>query len=438
MSSNLDVLWVEGSLLTAHHLQAMTRRQETLLDARLRALPSSAWGVVNLDVDEAALESGTIVVREVGAILRDGSCIAQTSPLSRALDRVLTPSTRVYLALPALGRGSEVDPGAGIPARYDVVPTPMPDRHGDGGTRTLQLGRLAPILQLEGESAEGFERIEIMQLERVSGSAWRMSARFAPRVLRANTAPALQTVMDDVLGAMQARRRRVLTELGGGTVDDLARANPVGFWLIHTLNGAIARVRHIIGISHASPDEWFGALAHTAGELCTFHDGADPSRVPALRSEDLFGSFSKMAGRISELLEVRPPARFTEIPLVREGAVWSGPLPPLGGMRNAVVLLLLYMQDDRPVTSSLLEAIKVGAPGRVAYYAEAGLPGVTLRLLDGTPSDAPRRKGARYVSVRTRSPRWRECEEDGQVALHVPRTVGLARVEALVVHGGSA
>jgi type VI secretion system ImpJ/VasE family protein len=434
MPSNLDVLWVEGSLLTAHHLQASSLRQQEVLDERLRVLPVRTWGVISVDLDEPALESGKVIIRHIHVVMRDGTVLKHTAPISRALSNVRAASTSVYVSLPSRGRGSEVDPGPGIQPRYDVVSTPVADRHGDGGTRTLQLGRLAPIAQVDDDPSEGFERLEIARVERVSGEAWRVRPDHVPRVLRADASKTLRGMVEGVLGALQARRRRVLAEVAGIGIDALARSNPIALWLSHSLGGAIARLRHAVSVPHASPEDWFAELSHTAGELCTFHQGEDPSMLPTLRGDDLFGSYQRLCENITRLLDVKPPARFTEIHMNREGAVWSGELPEIDNMRSATMLILLYTQDGRPITHNTIEAIKVGAPDRVSSYAQLGLPGVSLRLLDAPPAAAPRREGARYTSVRTRSPRWKECEEAGAVALHAPRAVGLSRVEAVIVH----
>jgi type VI secretion system ImpJ/VasE family protein len=435
MSSDLDVLWVEGSLLTAHHLQVASLRSEALVEARLRVLSLASHGVASLEIDDAALESGEVVVREVRAVLRDGSPVHHTSTLSCPLSRVRGASTTIYLALPARGRGSEVDPGAGQPARYEVVTVPVADRHGDAGTRTLQLGRLLPLLQTDDDSSEGFDRLPILRVERLSGRAWRRDPSFIPRYLRADASPELRAFAEGALGTMQARLRRVLEEAGAAT--DLARTNPVGFWLVQTLNTSIASLRHALSLPHASPEDWYGAIVTAAGSLCSFHADRDAAALPTFRADDIHGSFSAITALLAELLQVEPPSRFAEVALVREVAVWSGEIPAIDNPSRATVLLLFHTKDDVPLTRGALEGIKVGSPGRATYYAQAGLPGVTLRLLDGPPAGAPRRTGAWYTSVRTRGARWTEVASSNQIAVHAPRAVGLTRVQLIVVFGGA-
>ncbi len=50
------IVWSEGMLISPQHLQQQDRYHEALLGERLRALSPHAWGVVELALDERALE----------------------------------------------------------------------------------------------------------------------------------------------------------------------------------------------------------------------------------------------------------------------------------------------------------------------------------------------------------------------------------------------
>src|SRR5882672_8259090 len=66
-------LWTKGLFLAQHHLQAQDRYHERLLAERLESVLPYAWGVVDLEIDDAALRAGQLRVARLEAILPDGS-----------------------------------------------------------------------------------------------------------------------------------------------------------------------------------------------------------------------------------------------------------------------------------------------------------------------------------------------------------------------------
>ncbi len=66
-------VWSEGMLLSPQHLQAWDRHQESLVSVRVGALAPCDWGVLELEIDAAALAAG--LVRFAG-IMPDGLPVA--------------------------------------------------------------------------------------------------------------------------------------------------------------------------------------------------------------------------------------------------------------------------------------------------------------------------------------------------------------------------
>ena len=68
-----DVLWREGMFLFPQHLQAFSRE----LSVRLQAAGSLGlvgdWGLLELEVDENALESDVFRLRRASVLYRDGT-----------------------------------------------------------------------------------------------------------------------------------------------------------------------------------------------------------------------------------------------------------------------------------------------------------------------------------------------------------------------------
>ncbi len=75
MKAPLRVVWSEGLLMSPQHLQQLDVYHERLVGARLDALHPLNWGVVRVEIDRRALESGQVRVQELTVVLPDGLVI---------------------------------------------------------------------------------------------------------------------------------------------------------------------------------------------------------------------------------------------------------------------------------------------------------------------------------------------------------------------------
>src|SRR5690606_37014752 len=105
---------------------------------------------------------------------------------------------------------------------------------------------------------------------------------YVPPVLQTSASPFLISGVRRVFTAVTSRQR----ELAGdrrlrqpGAVE-LHATNARKFWLLHTLNGAIPTLRHLIETGRVHPEGVYLALSSLAGQLCTFAEDADPSTLP--------------------------------------------------------------------------------------------------------------------------------------------------------------
>ena len=69
------VLWSKGTLLAPQHLQQQDRAHEEALAFQLATLSFCPWGLARLELDRAALASGSVVITGVTARFPDGLVI---------------------------------------------------------------------------------------------------------------------------------------------------------------------------------------------------------------------------------------------------------------------------------------------------------------------------------------------------------------------------
>ena len=79
------VIWAKGTFLTPQHLQCQDRFIEDTLQFHTEALNFRPWGFQRLEIDHAALASGTMALTRASGIFADG--LLFDAPDSDALRR---------------------------------------------------------------------------------------------------------------------------------------------------------------------------------------------------------------------------------------------------------------------------------------------------------------------------------------------------------------
>lgn len=439
-AGSVKVLWTEGMFLTPHHLQAHEQGQEALLHGRLGALPVPSWGVRSLDLDESALVAGRVRVRSLEAVLPDGTWVV-LGPEDPPVERTLPDgagTAGIHLALPALHEravnvANDGDPTAAS-ARFRVRELEVHDTNGEAEPRTILAARLAPVLQLDRDPSDGFVRLKLAEVARDGAGAWSFSDRYVPRMLRAAGSSVLRRLVDDVVVEVQARRRALADDLGSVQATEITSRNVFQFWQLHALNAAIGRIEHVIGLEEAPPERWFEALRVLAAELTTFEPGRQPSDLPLYAPGDAWGSFSRLATAIRELLGQQAPSDFVAIELVLDQGVWKGAIPADPRLAKASFYLVVGGSGaEVPLTEDARRAIKIAAPDEIDRLVRMRLDGVSLAELREAPPGVPKRRDARFLGLRASGLVWRRIAETGAVAVHVPTAIPATRVELVAV-----
>jgi len=153
------IQWHEGMLLSPQHFQQESARVDTLVAWQTMAVHPYAWGVLNLQFDNALLAAGRLRVTQLEAILPDGTALVYPTEHALPLELDLAPFAQemahaelaIYLVLPVSGRMR--DPG--VPARFrSVVVAPLEDEVSEA--LPADVPRLLPALSLSaGQEPSG-------------------------------------------------------------------------------------------------------------------------------------------------------------------------------------------------------------------------------------------------------------------------------------------
>ncbi|MFK7986012.1 MAG: type VI secretion system baseplate subunit TssK [Sandaracinaceae bacterium] len=435
MKTPLRVVWSEGLLMSPQHMQQMDLYHEHLTGARLHALEPLNWGVVKVDVDRRALESGQVRVQELRAVLPDGLVINAGSgdpelPASRPVEGHF-PHTQsvleVYVAVPRErdGVANYAENAQGARTRYIMAPRNVPDLTGEGSALEVAFAQRNLQILFGDEPKDDFEAIKIAEITRDASGALALNDPYVPPVLKIEASPFIIAGMRRILRLMSTRRRSLAEaqrERGDATVEynagDITR-----FLLLNAVNSYLPVMNHLVDMPEVPPRTAYIWMITLAGQLATFSAEFDPANLPKFNYTDLRSTFEPLFARITELLQATVKEHFVSMVLDgREDGMYLGQLTDdriigcskyLIGVRSTVA--------EQEVANTLPRLSKMASWGDINSILSAATPGAAVEVTYRPPPEIPVKAGVVYFIVSTDNNYWRNVVTDRQVAVYLPR-----------------
>jgi type VI secretion system protein ImpJ len=447
MSTIHPVLWHEGMLLTPQHFQQADRWHQAQLAQTVRAWIGDRHGILRLSLDHQALAAGEIALLQGEGIFPDGTpfsaLAADDLPASRAIAEHLPDGearVAIYLALPvapAHGTASAADGRHdGRHTRYRTRAAVVLDSGAGGREREIALAVPNLRLLFGDEVRDGHTCLHIAELVRSGAGGFALADDRVPPCLRIGAYPALldrvRRVTEMVIGRSTelALQRRARTQ---GMVE-FSVSEAASFLTLHTLNGHLPGLLHLVQRGEAHPETVFLQLATLAGELLTLADEGHPQDLPRYQHDEPVACFSALEERLRGLLQVITPQRYQPIPLQAVSErVHAGTLPEaiLEGAR--IYLAVVCNLPAERALREIPQKTKVASAGRIAALTTQALPGVRLIYLAVPPAEIPVQPGGTYFELDRASAEWAIAQKTRSVALYLPPELSDARAEFLAV-----
>lgn len=424
-------VWSEGALLTQHHFQQQDYYHEQLLGERLRALAHYDWGVLELQIDQAALAARQLRLLRVSAIWPDGTSVecggaAECAcPEPRSFEAAFEPGARVlgvYLGLARELPGQQLSDADGdATRRYQAAVRSVRDGNG-GAEAEVEWARPNLRLFFADEPQDGYTTIRIAELVRDAGGNALQRDTFVPPVLRLSSSPFLLQGLHRVLSAAIARQRQLAAERAlrqPGQIEFHATAAR-RFWLLHVLNGTIPGLRHLFDEGHAHPEQLYLALASLAGQLSSFGTGVDPAALPAFDYLALGSCFEELFARLLVQVAVELELPYREVPLERRSdGIYLGKLEQLGACE--VFVALRTSSSEALVRERAPQVLKIADWTQIYDVVKQARHALRVEV-EWQPSAAlPLQPGACFLRLRKEGSFWKGIERSGTVALYLPR-----------------
>ncbi len=437
------VLWSKGTLLAPQHLQQQDRAHEEALAFQLATLTFCPWGLARLELDRAALASGSVVVTAVTARFPDGLVIdapaGDPSPAPRAVSDAWAAdqtSLVVHLAVPEYRPGGRNVAALGerAVARWHGDEIQRRDEVTGLSERPISVARANLRLLFEGEALEGYTTLPLIRLVRDAGGVTTLDATYVPPMLDIGANEYLVSITRRLVeriaakaSAVSGTRRQRNQGLADFSVTDVA-----GFWLLYTLNTHLPALRHLHEVRRGHPSDLWESMIALAGALTTF--SAAPTPLPTYDHLRLGDVFTLLDARVHELLDTAVPDSAVSRPLrlVRhsvhavavEQATWL----------QAPQWYLAVASSVRPVdiVSKVLSGCKIASSDVVDTLIRQALAGVELTHVAQPPAGLPIKVDQQYFVLRRSGPAWEAIERARNLAVYVPADLGDARLELVI------
>lgn len=443
-------LWAEGVLVAPQHFQLWDRYQQRTQDLRLSAGSLPARGVVDLQLDEAALGNGILRLRECRVLMRDGRLIAfddqVDGPLETTLAELPEQGGRVYLGVPDNDRAHEV-PGyseqatpamaAGWRSRFAWVG----DEHDQQRRREVMFA--GPNLRLFVGEPPGaaWLSLPIVELERVDENSYRHSAGFIPSCCRIAASAVLTKMLTTNLDRLQARIDILgRSQASAGKVDDFEPSQIYRLLLLQTLQPAAAELRNLRANLYAHPWHLFAVLMRLSSALAVFdpeHNHAtELQRLPVYDQSRLSEVMSATDLVLQRLLDSALPqgagriSLLTETPAIR---VVEGLDVEVLDKQSLFLAVRLDGVGSMAWVDELPRQLKIGARVEIEQIVAAALPGIDVRHIHRPPNRLPVKSGYEYFRILPVGEYWQRAREQGSLAIYLPLALQTAQLEVIAV-----
>ncbi|HYD52160.1 MAG TPA: type VI secretion system baseplate subunit TssK [Gemmatimonadaceae bacterium] len=447
------VVWSEGMHLAQHHFQAQARFHEATLGFALSHLYFAPYGLAGCELDTAALKNGTAAIVHARGIMPDGLPfdMPASDPLPAPLDvraqfSDAADAHRLHLVIPAYRRDRANAADANGNGRNDARPgdprylprrTLVADDATGHDQKEVLLGQKNFRLALEGSLPADAVSLPIARVQRDGSGHFVFDPEYIPPCLQLAASPRLLAlvgrlveILDEKSGAM-ARGRP-------GSLDEYARQEIAGFWLLHTIHASLAPLRHHLTVRRTRPESLYLEMARLAGALCTFALDSHPRALPAYDHDDLTRSFDALDRHIRTHLELVMPSGRIAMPLERERAYYFSAeiKDPRCFGPSRWYLGVSARLHPAEIATRVPTWVKLCGWSWLERSVQMALPTAPLTHLPVPPAAVMPRAEWQYFQIDRTSGAWRSIVPESKVGVYIPDAVPDAEVELVVLPEG--
>ena len=432
--------------MTPQHFQQQALWEHFANDQIARIASADAWGVVNVELDSAALAIDRLQLTKLTVRLRDGTFIdsetADWLPSARSLADVPANLNAVMVlagvALADPKGGNCVEPGE-KPARPRRVTREfhkVVDLNGHG-LEEISVERNLVALLFDFEPSGDYVACPVARLVRTPQGHFEQDETFVPPSLFLSASTRLTQRMrrlSEILTAKSAslavRRKERSDQIADYAVSDVSL-----FWLLHSVNSTWPELARLAQAPDQHPERLYRVLARFAGSLLTFSTTETLQAIPAYDHQAPEPVFAELEALIRVLLDAVIPSRVVPIALERlRTTMWLGHIKDERLTEGADYYLSVRATMPAHVLLEQLPALcKMGAPDEVEQVVNSALAGIALRPVSRLPAAIPVRIENQYFAVDSTDPAFARMIAARACQIYLPASIPDAELELYAV-----
>ncbi len=440
------VIWAKGTFLTPQHLQTQDRFIEDLLQFQIEALNFRPWGLRSLEIDQQALESGTVALSRASGIFPDGLLFDipdsdLAPPPKSVVDcfAVDEDMVDVFLAVPHhRERGlnvSGVQASAETRYRSDVVL--MRDENTGLSEKPVQIARKNLRLMVRSEVREGSTALRIARIHRSQAGVYQLDSTFIPPLIDFQGNDYLVSIVRrliEILSAkssqLAANRRQKNQSLASFTASDIA-----SFWLLYTVNSSFPMLNHFFNAGKGHPERLFCHLLSLAGALTTFSSDIHPRDLPKYDHDNLSFCFTDLDEKIRLLLETVVPSNFISLPLkLVQPSIYATALSDDKYLKNVKMYLALNAEmKQADLVARAPQLLKIASATHIELLVRQALNGLALTHVQSPPGSIPVKMNYQYFSLNQSGGAWESIVRARNFAAYIPADFPNPQVELIIL-----
>lgn len=392
----MQMAWYEGLQLLPQHFQAMDARLDGLLHRQMLAASPYSWGIDRLEIDKAALASGTLRVSAIAGGFQDGLAFAWNAQRDGVLECALddVDVARYSLVVPRTDIALD---GKHITRFRQLVGAPVADW--TNRDEKAAIVRWLPNLGIRRWDPTNSLYMEIPFLEVTRTASGFKASGFQP--------PAVRLVPDSTcateIAAMAQLLRTKAAQLAVAPVPSMLTADfrcGLG-WILSSLVAGLPRLEAQMASATAHPYDVFLTLCTIAGMVSPLA-GKVPEYVPAYDHADPGAAILPVVRAVHDIVNGIgvDGRRWREVPFALSDGEWIVTVPAHDKQAELVVQAVFDPSVPDSVVASWLQHALICFADEKNRCRELRIRGLARRLQTSLPelglSAAP---GHRYVRI---------------------------------------
>ncbi len=434
------VVWSEGMYLGPHHFQAQSRYFEDSARFTTSSLWFEPWGLVAAQLDPEALKNGTVSLVHARGIFPDGLVFhmpeSDAPPPARNIADLFPPAQdAVTVTLAVAPRRPEGVNTAGEGARYSAEIKVLHDETTGRDEKPVQVGRKNISLRLDTEPLDDLVTLPIARVMRDGSGHFIFDPDFVPPCVEFSASERIMSMVARLIEILEDKSSRFARSGQGKSWAEFSTTEIANFWLLHTVNSALAPIRHQYLTRRGHPESLYVEMLKLGGALCTFAFESHPRNLPLYDHRNLSKCFGDLDEHIRVHLETIVPTQFINIPLVkRADYFYEAEVKDQRCLDRARWIFGVRSKISEPdLIARSPQIVKLCSKMFLPQLVKRALPGMALTHLPVPPSAIPVRADFQYFSVSRNGPCWDHIVQTRQIGLYVPGDLPDPEVQLLVV-----